>query len=282
MVQSKPYTVLVIGDARRFEFHDGLRSLAGAEVFAAETINSAAEILQPGSIAPDAIVLVQAWPGQFTALYIASIRRLAPLAPLLIFAGSWCEADPRACPAGVPRIAAHQWASRVGSGMAVLAVETATALNLPATTTAEDLLLHAAARPLGKRHGEIAVVSDHRSAAEVVADACRLRGYSTTCLRSHRIWARRPADERGLQAQASIEWHALIWDTASEQAADPTAVELLRQSFGNAPVIALLDFPRSDEIDRARRAGLAAIIAKPLLIEDLYWQLDRVMGAAPV
>jgi DNA-binding NarL/FixJ family response regulator len=44
-----------------------------------------------------------------------------------------------------------------------------------------------------------------------------------------------------------------------------------------APVIALLGFPRVEDRDRAVAAGAAAVLSKPLLLEDLYWQLDRLL-----
>lgn len=44
-----------------------------------------------------------------------------------------------------------------------------------------------------------------------------------------------------------------------------------------APVIALLDFPRIEDYDRAMAAGAVAVVSKPLHLDDLFWQLDRAL-----
>ena len=46
-----------------------------------------------------------------------------------------------------------------------------------------------------------------------------------------------------------------------------------------APLIALLDFPRIEDVERARSAGAAAVLSKPLQLEDLFWHLERVVAA---
>jgi CheY-like chemotaxis protein len=45
-----------------------------------------------------------------------------------------------------------------------------------------------------------------------------------------------------------------------------------------APVLALLDFPRPKDRDLALAAGAAAVLSKPFLVQDLFWQLDKLLG----
>ena len=42
-----------------------------------------------------------------------------------------------------------------------------------------------------------------------------------------------------------------------------------------APVVALLDFVRRQDYDLAKSVGVAAVVAKPLLVYDLLWHLDN-------
>ena len=42
-----------------------------------------------------------------------------------------------------------------------------------------------------------------------------------------------------------------------------------------APVIALLAFPRVEDHRRALSAGAAAVLSKPLAVDDLFWELER-------
>ena len=59
-------------------------------------------------------------------------------------------------------------------------------------------------------------------------------------------------------------------------------VELQRTAaaLAPAPLIAILHFPRIEDCDRARQAGAAAVLAKPLQWEDLFAELDRLAATA--
>ena len=53
----------------------------------------------------------------------------------------------------------------------------------------------------------------------------------------------------------------------------------LRDRLGpTVPIVALLGFPRVEDRDRALAAGATAVLAKPLLLDDLFWQLDQLIG----
>ena len=45
-----------------------------------------------------------------------------------------------------------------------------------------------------------------------------------------------------------------------------------------APVIAVLDFVRRQDYERAMAAGVAAVVAKPLLMYDVLWHLNDLLG----
>ena len=42
-----------------------------------------------------------------------------------------------------------------------------------------------------------------------------------------------------------------------------------------APVIVLLTFPRIEDRDRILAAGAAALISKPLVLDELYWRIEN-------
>ena len=69
----------------------------------------------------------------------------------------------------------------------------------------------------------------------------------------------------------------MIWDTTADQAADPATVALLRTGFAAAPIVAVLGFPRPDEIAAARRAGVAQVVSKPYLLADLQRRLNAAV-----
>ena len=72
-------TILVVGNTQRAEFRDAWESLqrAGRLVVAAN-IDAAEALLADGSVVPDLIVVVQAYPGEFSAEGLDRLRRRAP------------------------------------------------------------------------------------------------------------------------------------------------------------------------------------------------------------
>ena len=95
----------------------------------------------------------------------------------------------------------------------------------------------------------------------LLADACRRAGYSTAWLHP-----RQPARVQGAVAA--------IYDGASLDAAGLAELTHLTAEVSPAPVLALLDAPRLQDVRRARALG-AAVLAKPFRIDDLLWQLSR-------
>ncbi len=96
-----------------------------------------------------------------------------------------------------------------------------------------------------------------------LGDACRSAGYRVAVLR----------DASSVRLP---DFGAVVWDTTSRLAADPAVVAGLKLCFAAAPLVAVLGFPRADEIASVQAAGVAAVVSKPFLLEDLHWQLDTV------
>ena len=70
---------------------------------------------------------------------------------------------------------------------------------------------------------------------------------------------------------------AAIWE---EHACDADRAEYLTRfvvALAPARVLALLNFPRAEDCERALSAGAAAILSKPLLLGDLFAELERVL-----
>jgi CheY-like chemotaxis protein len=68
-----------------------------------------------------------------------------------------------------------------------------------------------------------------------------------------------------------------VFDAQSTGA--PAAADLarLRKNLGPAvPIVALVGFPRVEDRDAVVAAGATAVLSKPLAVEDLVWQLNRL------
>jgi CheY-like chemotaxis protein len=51
----------------------------------------------------------------------------------------------------------------------------------------------------------------------------------------------------------------------------------LKAVTGAAPLIALVGFPRLDDVSRLQSAGATAVVSKPFLTGDLLWQIEQLL-----
>jgi CheY-like chemotaxis protein len=185
--------------------------------------------------------------------------------------GSWCEGEARTGKPwpGAVRIYWHQWLPRCGQEFRRMLWGECSAWGLPITATEEERLLLAADQPTPKRQGLIAIHTRPYEMEDWLSAALRRCGCST-------VWLRPPRPARVEGATAAI------FDGSDCCGEELTELKHLAATLRPAPVIALLDFPRLEDYHRVLAAGAAALLSKPLNLDDLYWQLDRVLETAPV
>lgn len=253
--------VLFVGDFRHDEFRPAVVELnQRCRLASAPDAAAALETLRDAERPPALIVLAQSRPGQFSAEEIDRLRAAAPLARFVGLLGSWCEGELRS---GSPwpcviRLYWHQW-MRLLPEIAALEAGRSSAWSLPATATEEERLLWAASQAWPARRGLAAIVSDDYATAQWLIDACRSRGLAT-------VWACR-AQRVAVQGADFV-----LWDVVSP---DDTRAELSRltAAFPQSKIIALANFPRLDDERHWRSAGVAAVLAKPFLLSDLFGQM---------
>jgi hypothetical protein len=261
-VRSPTLEILLIGDTARPEFHEAvaaLEDLAGVTRFA--DIKTAIAASSEGLLAPHAIVLVQAYPDQFPSAAIDRLRGLAPLVRLIVVQGSWCEGEPRSgrpLP-GAIRMYWHQAALRIRREFPRWLQAEDSAWRLPVTASDEERLLAAIGAPLPKGDGLVAIWTRRPEMEALLSDACHKVGYATAWLHP-----RQPTRVRGAAAA--------IYDGVSLDAAGLAELRQLSAAVSRAPLLALLDAPRIQDVRLARTLG-AAVLAKPLCIDELLWLL---------
>lgn len=265
-------SLLLIGDRSRAEFREVCEAIAAVgRVTAVADAEAALRRLAGGRLAPDVVVLLQAYPGQFPADQVERLRRAVPLARPVGLLGSWCEGEMRSgspTPASV-RVYWHQGLPRFERELRCLREARGGAWSLPLTATDEERLLANADRPIEQRPGLIAIHTDRFEMEDWLSAACRRRGGST-------VWLRPPRPARVEGAVAAIydgpEGGESHFDELSHLAAT-----LGRLPSGRpVPILALLGFPRTRHHRRALAAGAAAVLSKPANLDDLYWYLDRL------
>jgi CheY-like chemotaxis protein len=264
-------SILVVGKTDRPEFRDARSILDGlGHVVAVAGVEPACAALAHGELTPDVIVIAQAYPGQFAAEAVDRLRRLAPLARVLALLGSWCEGEMRSgepWPAAI-RVYWHQWSARAGQEIARLRDGACSSWSLPVTAGEEERMLQLADQPLRRREGRIAICTAQFEMQDWLASACARQGYTTAWLRPHRV----------VPVEGAT---AAIFDAHECRGEELTSLEQLAATLAPIPIVALLDFPRVEDRQRALAAGAAAVLSKPVWIEDLFWQIDRILGPKP-
>ena len=264
-------SLLFVGDIHRAEFreaHDTAQRLG--DVFTAADAQTATDAIASGQTSPDVIVLAQAFPGEFSSAAVEQLRSLAPLARVVGLLGAWCEGETRTgkpWPAAI-RVYWHQWLPRAEEELRRLAAGETSNWSLPLTASDEERLLSTADQPWEPRQGRVAIRSPWAPMHAWLADACRRRGYTPEPIAA-------AVGEDAPIAAADV----LLFDGTDCQGQELVELSRLAARVRPAPVVVLLDFPRVEDRDRALTAGAAAVLAKPLWLEDLFWQLDAVWPA---
>ncbi len=263
-------SILLVGRTRRTEFHEAAVILGRwGRVTTADDVADAESLLARGDLA-DLIVIAQSFPGEVAVHAVDRLRRLAPVARLIGLLGSWCEGEMRS---GEPWPAAiraywHQWPDRCAAQLERVRNDQPAAWSLPATATEEERLLLESADVLPTGTGLIAVRSRSVDMAEWLCDACRRQGYATVWLDRRRI----PRIEGAAAA---------LLDMADAGPDDLAELAALAAQLRPAPVVALMHFPRTQDVRNAARHGAVGVLSKPVQLEDLLGRLARLREARP-
>lgn len=260
--------VLLVGRLRGAEpiVSDSLAGTAFCRVTELDSVEAALERVRAGA-APELIVVAQDWPGEITAGELDALRAAAPLAPICLLLGSCCEGELRSGRPwpGAVRCYWHQWPARFRQVISALTAGQTSLWHLPATALPEEAVLSEAPARLRKRppQGLLAIIAADAQSGAAWSDAARARGYQTVSLRA-------------AQGSAVRGAKAAIWDARPEEISDARAVRVVLEAVGQAPLVAITGFPRPEDIERAQAAGVAAVLSKPLVLRDLFWQLEQL------
>jgi len=260
---SKSLHLILIGDVSRPEFHEACAALDEvAQVTRSTDVEAATSSLAGAQFAPHGIVLVQAYPGQYSTAAIDHLRGTAPLTRLIVLVGNWCEGEARSgrpLP-GVVRINWHEAAAAFRRELPRWFAPDSV-WSLPATASDEERLLASVGAPLPAGTGLVAIWTRRPEMAALLADACRSAGYATAWLHP-----RLPCQVNGVAAA--------IFDSDALDAA--TLVELKKFAARVAPaqVVVLLGSPRTQDVRVARTLG-TTVMGKPFRVDELLGHLLR-------
>ena len=265
----KKRNVLLIGDHQYPDFREAVWWLEQhTQLTQTPTISSGLQCLSPGDH-PQAIVIAQSRPGQFSIPLVQALHSAAPLSRLVGLLGSWCEGEMRTGRPwpGVIRVMWHQWKPRLIPQLQTASNAAPGNWSLPRTASVAEQMAVTADAVWPRRQGLIAIHAPTFLDYRAISEACGQVGYSTA-------WCS-PA-----QPLHASGFAAAIYDGIAADGPTLRSIGDVVQQLQPKPVVALLDYVRRQDFDRAMAAGVAAVVAKPLLTHDLLWYLDDLISAS--
>jgi hypothetical protein len=231
---------------------------------------------------PELVVIAQSRPGEFSRRDLEAIQRCWPLAGIVTIAGTWCEGELRTGKPwpGIRRLYWYEFpawwqqqlALRSGGRCPEWLRPTADLFRTPPVFVSP----YKNHTPIGSRpplqyaaHGAglIVLCTQYFSMADTLADVLSRCGFAT-------IW-HRPGQPSPFVRGST----AAVWDGG--QLDDCEACDLRefcrRFARDSTPVVALLDFPRRDQIELARQLGASAVLGKPWINRDLLTVIEWSM-----
>ena len=128
------------------------------------------------------------------------------------------------------------------------------------TTTDDERILffHKDTEPSQKL---IAVRSGCPDLADMLCSACRGWGFGT-------VWLD-PRHPPRIEGPAAILWEG--------NSAGLDDLQTIREFYPQTPILVLIDFPRWEDIQQVSLLGSAAVLSKPLNLDDLFSRLADLL-----
>ena len=259
--------VLLTGDYEHHEFVDAVQLLRDhhVQLIIETSLSMASARLRPGEITPSLIVVAQAYPDQIKRADVEALAASAPLARIVCLLGSWCEGETRtgAPWQGVLRLYWHQWLAHWSGQSWASSIENSAMWNFPRTATFGEQSLYFSKQPIPQAVGRVGIWSKEPESALTLCDGLASGSLECRTLEGN-------ANEQG------DDFDALIWDGPLTTSGFDSLQRLTR-SNSKVPVVALANFPRTDDVTQLRHLGAEAVISKPFLLNDLRWQLSELL-----
>lgn len=255
---------LLIGDCTHAEFARPVQHLSEkTNLDQAATIDAALETYYQRGEAWQIVVFVAVRPGQFAAADIERIHRQMPLARLIGLFGSWCEGESRSGQPwpGVTRVYWHQWLHRWDGS----AADTPAGWDLPRTASTIELMQDVLQLPQPVMSGTVAIATTRTSFFDALTGACQQVGLET-------IRFELPCDTPSPPVDVAL------WEPCSMRGYGWEQLAQLVRHLAPVPVVALLNFPRYQDLDRVRELGAADVVTCPFVLPDLWAAMRAAMA----
>lgn len=204
-------------------------------------------MLLESEFAPEFILIAQPLPGDVSQEDIEALRRAAPLAQIVIIAGSWCEGELRTGhpPEGVLRMYWHELLSWWPQRRASPYLDSLFASRCSESTFAINQI------------GSIAISSSSLATYETLASTLALASFDTKWIRNGDV----------LPADSTVG----IWDGGQLDDAELVYLKIFATEIHNrgCKLVVLIDYPQKQHFELLNQLGCHAVLGKPYVIEEL-------------
>lgn len=219
---------------------------------------------------------------QFSESELESLVAMAKPAPVILLLGSWCEGESRSGQPipGIQRVYWHQWQGRIDRFARCMDGESESQWHLPRTANdADKILIESAAvgraqnaASQTKANGNwlgVSAATEH--SYDMVRDAVGAFGWQAMWI-EFTTWEAKEVPELEL-----IFIDANSWSVACELRA-----KWIREQFKERPIVLLINFPRSEELQAATDFGIDAVVSKPFQLNDINAAIQKSLGRETV
>lgn len=219
------------------------------------------------------IVIAQSRSNQFAQEVIDDLVARNPLTPVVMLLGSWCEGERRTDRPieGVKHVYWHQWSGQFTKFCQQMAQDGVSLWHTPPTESDADRVVSEIVDrpPIRSLAGTVVGIS---ASSVAVFDSL---SHGVTAIGGKAKWVEHTS---WINLLASIE--IICIDANSLDASLKRRVRWLKSQTVHVPMIAILNFPRTQEIEELKRLGVSAILSKPFELSDFCTVILSVVGAS--
>ena len=216
-----------------------------------------------GAVDVDVVIVAERWPGEHPHRELERVQRALPLARFLAVGSSWCEGQARSGNPwpGMLYQGWNSWWAHWEMDLTNLRQQRLPSFGLPVIASDHERTLFRTFPPRSKDQ-MIAIHTHCEDMADMLATACRDQGYAT-------VWI---DPQRPLRIERP---QAILWEGSPDHL---DSLQRIHSRFRQAPLLALLDFPRFEDVARAIDMGASEILPKPTHLEDLFHRLASLLS----
>ena len=216
----------------------------------------------------DLVVIAQARRGQHSADEVQHLQTIFATTPIVALLGSWCEGESRSGTPwpGVPRVYWHQWEGQYQKFASQLEQQEITDWHAARTSTAADRVLKSKTDVSPNSVNCVAVSAWTNQQHAMVADAINSFGW-TSCWVERAVW----------NSETSSAVDAIVIEADSWNADLANRIKWVQRQVANAPMVLILNYPRPNELEVIKAAGISEVVSKPFELNQLKTAILRAI-----